>query len=93
MRVDQKADEFEDHVDQRGEEDIALDYWVVAIEDPLDQVLADTRDREDHFNNDRAAEDRAEVAAGDRDERCGNALEGMDQNNAGLGQPPVTARG
>src|SRR5262245_25552961 len=66
QEVDEEVDEHEQDGDH---EDVALQLDVLTGEDRLADLLAHPRDPEDDLDDDRAADEHADVEAGDREER------------------------
>src|SRR5262249_20608586 len=83
--VHQNHAQVDERNDERREEHDALDQWIVALIDGLDQQAADARPGEDRFGDDRAAEQSAHLQADDgddRDECVGKRVAGHDRKSA-----------
>ena len=67
--VEDVDEEVHEHVHDRDDRDEALDRDELPGADRLDDLLAQTRQPEDALDDDRATDERADVEAGDGEQR------------------------
>src|SRR5579859_4056616 len=85
-RIQHIHDEVAREVGDRDEQHGPLDHREVAHEDRLHRELPETRPAEDRLDDERAAEEAAELQPDERDDRDERVLEGVADDHGALAQ-------